>query len=44
MKAEPRHYPGDNFFPAGEYEYVFDVDDESGVPKVIPFNDGDNPL
>jgi phospholipase A-2-activating protein len=20
------------------------VDDESGVPKVIPFNDGDNPL
>lgn len=44
MKAEPKYYPGDNFFPAGEYDYVFDVDDESGVPKVIPFNDGDNPL
>lgn len=38
------HYPGDKYFEAGEYDYVFDVDDESGVPKVIPFNDGANAL
>jgi len=39
-----RQYPGDKYFDAGEYDYVFDVDDESGVPKVIPFNDGANAL
>jgi len=43
-KTEPRYYPGDKYFEAGNYDYVFDVDDESGVPKVIPFNDGGNPL
>lgn len=42
--GEPRYYPGDKFFEAGNYDYIFDVDDESGVPKVIPFNDGGNPL
>jgi phospholipase A-2-activating protein len=44
MKAEPRYYPGDQYFEAGNYDYVFDVDDESGVPKVIPFNDGANAM
>jgi phospholipase A-2-activating protein len=43
-KAEPRYYQGDKYFEAGLYDYVFDVDDESGVPKVIPFNDGANPM
>ena len=43
-KGEPRYYQGDQYFPAGEYDYIFDVDDESGVPKVIPFNDGANPM
>ena len=44
VKGEPRHYHGDKFFPEGNYDYIFDVEDDSGVPKVIPFNDGDNPL
>jgi hypothetical protein len=35
---------GDNCFGAGEYDYIFDVDDESGVTKKLPFNDTDNPL
>lgn len=25
--GEPRYYPGDKFFEAGNYDYVFDVDD-----------------
>ena len=43
-KPEPRYYEGDAYFEAGVYDYIFDVDDESGVPKVIPFNDGGNPM
>jgi phospholipase A-2-activating protein len=37
-------YEGDRFFPAGEYDYIFEIDDESGISKKIPFNNGDNPL
>jgi phospholipase A-2-activating protein len=44
MKSESKYYPGDKYFNAGTYDYLFDVDDESGIPKVIPFNDGDNPM
>lgn len=43
-KGEPKYYPGDKYFEEGFYDYVFDVDDESGVPKMIPFNDGGNPM
>ena len=28
-----KYYAGDKYFEAGEYDYVFDVDDESGFPK-----------
>lgn len=42
--SEPKYYPGDKYFEAGNYDYIFDVDDESGVPKAIPFNDGANPM
>jgi len=44
MKSAPTYYPGDKYFEAGNYDYIFDVDDSSGAPKVIPFNDGGNPL
>lgn len=37
-------YDGDRYFPEGEYDYVFDVDDESGIPKKLPYNSDDNPL
>jgi phospholipase A-2-activating protein len=43
-KTESRYYEGDKYFEAGNYDYIFDVDDESGVPKSIPFNDGGNAL
>ncbi len=39
-----RQYGGDKFFPAGEYDFIFDVDDESGTTKLLPFNKGDNHL
>ncbi len=40
-----RQYQGDRFFPAGEYDYVFDVDIAEGAPKsLLPYNEGDNPL
>ena len=37
-------YEGDKYFPQGEYEYIFDVDDESGIPKKLPYNSEDNPF
>ncbi len=42
--TESKYYPGDKYFEAGEYDYIFDVDDESGMHKQIPFNDGANAL
>jgi phospholipase A-2-activating protein len=42
--TQSRYYPGDKYFDAGEYDHIFDVDDDSGVKRQIPFNDGDNAL
>lgn len=42
-KENKNNYPGDRFFPAGQYDYVFDVELEGGVSK-LPFNRGDNAL
>lgn len=39
-----KSYPGDQFFAAGDYDYIFDVEDDSGLRKSIPFNEGDNPM
>lgn len=45
LNFKPRKfYEGDKWFPAGEYDYVFEVEDESGFPKKLPFNEDDNPL
>lgn len=38
-----KYYPGDNVFPAGEYDYVFDVDFQDKMTQ-IPFNEGGNAL
>jgi phospholipase A-2-activating protein len=40
-----KSYPGDQFFPAGEYDYVFDVELGDGASKaLLPVNNDDNPL
>lgn len=44
QKENKRNYPGDRFFPAGEYEYVFDVDLGNGDVRKLPYNNWENPL
>lgn len=39
-----KHYAGDYFFPAGEYEYIFDVEIGDGLARKLPFNNTDNTL
>lgn len=42
--SQPKYYSGDKYFDAGEYDHIFDVEDDSGIRKQLPFNDGGNPL
>ncbi|MCQ2820469.1 MAG: WD repeat PLAP family protein [archaeon] len=42
-KNDKRYFEGDSAFPAGEYDYVFDVELEGGLSK-LPFNEGGNAL
>ena len=39
-----KSYPGDKYFPAGEYDYIFDVEDDTGVAKKLPVNEDDTHL
>lgn len=39
-----KYYEGDKFFPKGEYDYIFNVEDDYGQNKLLPFNEGDNPM
>lgn len=39
-----RHYEGDKFFPKGDYDFIFDIQDDSGKTRLLPFSKGDNPL
>jgi phospholipase A-2-activating protein len=39
-----RFYEGDKHFPQGNYDFIFDVQDDTGLPRLLPFNKGDNPL
>jgi phospholipase A-2-activating protein len=42
--SNKKTYGGDYFFPAGEYEYIFDVDMGDGLPRKLPYNNTDNTL
>jgi len=44
QQSSGKTYAGDHIFPAGEYDYVFDVDMGDGYNRLLPFNDGDNEL
>ena len=37
-------YHGDRFFPEGNYDFVFDIEDQQGVARQLPFNLGGNTL
>ena len=43
VKSNKKLYPGDKYFPEGEYDYIFDVEFEGGYTK-IPINKDDNCL
>lgn len=37
-----KYFAGDDYFKAGEYDYVFDVQDDSGMYKQLPYNEGES--
>ena len=39
-----KQYGGDEYFPAGEYDFLFDVELGEARMALLPYNDGDNPL
>lgn len=39
-----KYYPGDRFFAEGNYDFIFDIEDQQGLQKQLPFNLGDNTL
>lgn len=41
--AGMREYHGDNWFPMGKYDFLFDIELDSGTTQ-LPFNRGDNPM
>lgn len=42
--ASKKHYPGDMCFPAGEYDFVFDVELGTDRKALLPYNKGQNPM
>lgn len=39
-----KYYAGDRFFSEGNYDFIFDIEDEQGIKRQLPFNLGDNTL
>ena len=39
-----KYYKGDRFFSEGNYDFIFDIEDEQGIQRKLPFNLGDNTL
>ena len=44
MSVAPKHYPGDQLFPAGEYDNIFDVELGDNIMRKLPFNNGENAI
>lgn len=44
MSAAPKYYDGDQMFPAGEYDHIFDVELGDNVMRKLPFNNGANAI
>jgi phospholipase A-2-activating protein len=43
-QAEKTNFAGDDYFPAGEYDFVFDVELGEERRAKLPFNKGQNPM
>lgn len=37
-----KQFPGDMYFEAGEYDHIFDVEDDTGASKLLPYNEGES--
>jgi len=45
QESQKKHYPGDLIFPAGEYDFIFDVEmGAGGATTRLPYNKGQNPM
>jgi len=44
MMPATKHYPGDEMFPEGQYDHVFDVELGDGIMRALPFNNGANAI
>lgn len=44
IDANGKEYEGDRMFPAGNYDHVFEVDLGDGVLRLLPYDNGSNPL
>ena len=44
VMGKNKSYPGDRFFPAGDYDHIYYIELGDGVERPIPFNNHDNPL
>ena len=42
-KTEKKFWAGDAFFPKGDYDYIFDVQDEEVIMRKFPYQEGDRP-
>ena len=40
MMPATKQYGGDQMFPAGEYDHIFDVELGDGIMRKLPFNNG----
>ena len=41
---DSQFFEGDDYFPSGHYDFVFDIQDNSKIPKLLPFNRTDDVL
>ena len=39
-----KYYPGDEYFDAGEYDYIFDVELGDGLMRKLPYRNDQNPM
>lgn len=37
-----KFFEGDKYFEAGEYDHVFDVEDDNGITRLLPYNEGES--
>jgi phospholipase A-2-activating protein len=39
LAQKRKYYPGDKYFPEGEYDYLFNVENDEGATSILPYNE-----